>query len=171
MQQPKSQIEIGRRERIGPRLGPRLESDLRSAPKPLLGLCRTSNSVLAGKIGRRERIRTSGPYVPNVVLYQAELLSEPVRRDMPLASGGALIAMPPRPRNRPEGPCEHIVRPGFSRFAGAGAYRYTRPPAPVSGLLGRRQVVRHWILIPAFEGSIPSAPAKPEHCAGRNFYQ
>jgi hypothetical protein len=28
------------------------------------------------KIGRRERIRTSGPYVPNVVLYQAELLSD-----------------------------------------------------------------------------------------------
>ena len=26
--------------------------------------------------GRRERIRTSGPYVPNVVLYQAELLSD-----------------------------------------------------------------------------------------------
>ena len=26
-------------------------------------------------IGRRERIRTSGPHVPNVVLYQAELLS------------------------------------------------------------------------------------------------
>jgi hypothetical protein len=25
--------------------------------------------------------------------------------------------------------------------------------------LGRRQAVRHWILIPAFEGSIPSAPA------------
>ena len=25
--------------------------------------------------GRRERIRTSGPYVPNVVLYQAELHS------------------------------------------------------------------------------------------------
>lgn len=25
-------------------------------------------------IGRGERIRTSGPYVPNVVLYQAELL-------------------------------------------------------------------------------------------------
>ena len=24
-------------------------------------------------IGRNERIRTSGPYVPNVVLYQAEL--------------------------------------------------------------------------------------------------
>ena len=29
-----------------------------------------------GTIGRRERIRTSGPHVPNVVLYQAELLSE-----------------------------------------------------------------------------------------------
>jgi hypothetical protein len=27
------------------------------------------------KAGRRERIRTSGPHVPNVVLYQAELLS------------------------------------------------------------------------------------------------
>jgi hypothetical protein len=25
--------------------------------------------------------------------------------------------------------------------------------------LGRSQAVRHWILIPAFEGSIPSAPA------------
>src|SRR5215475_7112083 len=34
-------------------------------------------------IGRRERIRTSGPYVPNVVLYQAELLSEPVPRGGP----------------------------------------------------------------------------------------
>ena len=29
----------------------------------------------AAKAGRRERIRTSGPHVPNVVLYQAELLS------------------------------------------------------------------------------------------------
>jgi hypothetical protein len=52
---------------------------LTPAPKALPGLCRTSKLVLAGKIGRRERIRTSGPYVPNVVLYQAELLSEPVR--------------------------------------------------------------------------------------------
>ena len=25
--------------------------------------------------------------------------------------------------------------------------------------MGRRQVVRHWILIPAFGGSIPPAPA------------
>src|SRR5262249_10452668 len=32
------------------------------------------------KAGRRERIRTSGPHVPNVVLYQAELLSVAVRR-------------------------------------------------------------------------------------------
>jgi hypothetical protein len=28
------------------------------------------------KNGRSERIRTSGPYVPNVVLYQAELHSD-----------------------------------------------------------------------------------------------
>jgi hypothetical protein len=34
-------------------------------------------------------------------------------------------------------------------------------------LVGRRQVVRHWILIPAFEGSIPSAPAsQPLLCRG-----
>ena len=32
-------------------------------------LCRSVTGV-----GRGERIRTSGPYVPNVVLYQAELL-------------------------------------------------------------------------------------------------
>jgi hypothetical protein len=31
--------------------------------------------------------------------------------------------------------------------------------------LGRRQVVRHWILIPAFEGSIPSAPASRQRNA------
>ncbi len=29
--------------------------------------------------GREERIRTSGPYVPNVVLYQAELLPDTSR--------------------------------------------------------------------------------------------
>jgi glutathione S-transferase len=45
------------------------------------------------KNGRRERIRTSGPHVPNVVLYQAELLSDDPGK-------GVLIAMPPRPRNR-----------------------------------------------------------------------
>ena len=62
---------------------------------------RQGREGIPGKNGRRERIRTSGPYVPNVVLYQAELLSEPVRKGAPLASGGALITMPPRPRNRP----------------------------------------------------------------------
>jgi hypothetical protein len=35
--------------------------------------------------GRRERIRTSGPYVPNVVLYQAELLSDAGRRIWPVS--------------------------------------------------------------------------------------
>lgn len=56
------------------------------------------------EIGRRERIRTSGPYVPNVVLYQAELLSEPMKdqcfgyRRNWFLSGGVLImrAFPPR---------------------------------------------------------------------------
>jgi hypothetical protein len=32
------------------------------------------------KNGRSERIRTSGPYVPNVVLYQAELHSDKLGR-------------------------------------------------------------------------------------------
>ncbi len=34
-------------------------------------------------VGRSERIRTSGPYVPNVVLYQAELHSECVYARLP----------------------------------------------------------------------------------------
>jgi hypothetical protein len=46
----------------------------------------------AVKVGRRERIRTSGPHVPNVVLYQAELLS--------VAKEGVLITMHPCSRNR-----------------------------------------------------------------------
>ena len=79
------------------------------------------------KNGRRERIRTSGPYVPNVVLYQAELLSEPVQRGAPLASGGALITMPPRPRNRAASPC----RCGhFGRFADRRGSLYTEAPRP-----------------------------------------
>ncbi len=35
--------------------------------------------------------------------------------------------------------------------------------------LGFRQMVRHWILIPAFWGSSPSSPAKSSHFA-RTFY-
>ena len=46
-----------------------------------------NNLIYLRKIGRRERIRTSGPYVPNVVLYQAELLSEPVRKGRTLRLG------------------------------------------------------------------------------------
>lgn len=36
---------------------------------------------ITGVIGRSERIRTSGPCVPNTVLYQAELHSEADRND------------------------------------------------------------------------------------------
>ena len=35
-----------------------------------------SRPSLRNLTGRGERIRTSGPYVPNVVLYQAELLPD-----------------------------------------------------------------------------------------------
>jgi hypothetical protein len=52
--------------------------------------------------GRRERIRTSGPYVPNVVLYQAELLSDKPGGGQGPPRGSALIAMPPWPRNQPK---------------------------------------------------------------------
>jgi hypothetical protein len=106
-----------------------LRSDRPSAaPKALSGFCRTSDLVLAEEIGRRERIRTSGPYVPNVVLYQAELLSDPVRKECPLASGGALITMPPRPRNRTASPSG---RGPFPRFAERPGSLYTK--APVQG--------------------------------------
>ena len=55
------------------------------------------------------------------------------------------------PRNRPRSPCPYGDFPCLRRSA--------RRVIGVRLLLGRRQVVRHWILIPAFEGSIPSAPA------------
>jgi hypothetical protein len=110
--------------------------------------------------GRRERIRTSGPYVPNVVLYQAELLSDKPNGLYGLSRGSALIAMPPRPRNQAELPRFRGI-PGwifgiFAALKGRGPL-YMVPARTTA--LGRRQVVRHWILIPAFEGSIPSAPA------------
>ena len=119
------------------------------------------NGKTRENVGRRERIRTSGPYVPNVVLYQAELLSEPVQKGIPLASGGALITMPPRPRNRGQGRPQDLGPAAFWAVCGAArlALYGSAPVHPVTTQLGRRQVVRHWILIPAFEGSIPSAPA------------
>jgi hypothetical protein len=42
---------------------------------PTPRLRETTSAAGAAQVGRRERIRTSGPHVPNVVLYQAELLS------------------------------------------------------------------------------------------------
>ena len=40
-----------------------------------------------GEIGRSERIRTSGPCVPNTVLYQAELHSDRGRAYSPPGGG------------------------------------------------------------------------------------
>ncbi len=140
----------------------RSPDDVPAAPR---GAMARPNGINAKKIGRRERIRTSGPYVPNVVLYQAELLSEPVRKGEPLPSGGALITMPPCPRNRPCSRMQRLVRPAI--LGVCGPYLRVGPPGLIRVRaggdrplpLGRRQAVRHWILIPAFEGSIPSAPA------------
>ena len=42
----------------------------------VLHFCKFASLTNKNGDGRRERIRTSGPYVPNVVLYQAELLSD-----------------------------------------------------------------------------------------------
>ena len=42
----------------------------------VLRFCKLAALAKKNGDGRRERIRTSGPYVPNVVLYQAELLSD-----------------------------------------------------------------------------------------------
>ncbi len=125
--------------------------------------------------GRRERIRTSGPYVPNVVLYQAELLSDKPNGLSGLSRGSALIAMPPGPRNQPK--VREFPADGGVFFGIFAALKACHPLYMVPGLttaLGRRQVVRHWILIPAFEGSIPSAPANQsllcgEYPNGRNL--
>src|ERR1700759_429739 len=85
---------------------------------------------MAKENGRRERIRTSGPYVPNVVLYQAELLSDSQTAGRSagqgLASGGALITMPPCPRNRARNPWAAIFFTGFAALGPAG---YTVPAA------------------------------------------
>ena len=44
--------------------------------------------------GRGERIRTSGPYVPNVVLYQAELLPDSAGRALPGRAAGLYALRP-----------------------------------------------------------------------------
>ena len=44
----------------------------------LLPATQSSVNFAKAKFGREERIRTSGPGVPNAVLYQAELLPEPI---------------------------------------------------------------------------------------------
>ena len=39
----------------------------------------------------------------------------------------------------------------------------------VLAILGRRQVVRHWVLVPAFAGSNPAVPAK-NFCTLKVFF-
>jgi hypothetical protein len=74
-------------------------------------------------IGRRERIRTSGPYVPNVVLYQAELLSEPVRGNAPRLGRRPYNDAPPPPQPASKA----LARRQFGRFAGRARWLYTGP--------------------------------------------
>ena len=100
--------------------------------------------------GRRERIRTSGPHVPNVVLYQAELLSGPGRIFRRNAAFTGKCSLGRRPYNDAPIPPQRADLPALK---GPGRGLMVRDP------LGRRQVVRHRILIPAFPGSNPGAPA------------
>ena len=100
--------------------------------------------------GRRERIRTSGPYVPNVVLYQAELLSVTMCERRAPRLGRRPYSHAPRPPQPGKNAALPAIWRGL-RSAPAGLYG--------AALLGRRQAVRHRILIPACGGSIPPAPA------------
>src|SRR3546814_12514045 len=97
-------------------------------------------------MGRGERIRTSGPYVPNVVLYQAELL--------PGAAG--VIAAPKRHCNAGDTLWRWCRRPtcdrrppvaarrggGSSRAKGDGAASKgrRRPGTPPPNTAGARRV-------------------------------
>ncbi len=112
-----------------------------------------------GKIGRRERIRTSGPHVPNVVLYQAELLSGPCSPPRRRRTAALLYRCLAPPATAISANAKNL----FRRVESGKPRLYGPPPClrrRRSGL-GRSQAVRHWILIPAYEGSNPSAPANP----------
>ncbi len=58
---------------------------------------------MRGNIGREERIRTSGPCVPNAVLYQAELLPDPFA--FPRAKDVLNVYMPEGLAVQGFGPC------------------------------------------------------------------
>src|SRR5687767_3214838 len=66
------------------------------------------------------------------------------------------------------------VRPPFKReqactlLLPSSAGISAAPPAYGAHLLGRRQVVRHRLLMPAFAGSNPAAPARNQQSQGRN---
>ena len=68
--------------------------------------------------------------------------------------------MPLEARNQAKSPRFLVIAgPVFGIFAALKGRGPLYMVPALTTALGRRQVVRHWILIPAFEGSIPSAPA------------
>ena len=126
-----SQGGNGRRQGIGentPSARPRCariglrppQRPCRAIVEPLIGIRREN--------GRRERIRTSGPYVPNVVLYQAELLSDMPDGPKGPSRGSALIAMPLGGRNQAKGLNFGSFAGRFCRFS-----RVERPGGPLYG--------------------------------------
>ena len=101
-------------------------------------------------IGRSRVIRTLDPLLPKQVRYQAALYSGMVRQAETLAMRRVITAVPLRFKR---------FRSRFFRASPIIAKRRQTVYEPRQ--LGRRQVVRHRFLVPAFLGSNPSAPANP----------
>ena len=135
-------------------------SALAIARVAVLRFCKLAALANKNGDGRRERIRTSGPYVPNVVLYQAELLSDkPIGRGRPVSRERPYSDAPRGPQPSKTAWISSHCRAESGIFAALKGRKGLYMVPALTTALGRRQVVRHWILIPAFEGSIPSAPA------------
>src|SRR3546814_15300786 len=100
-------------------------------------------------MGRGERIRTSGPYVPNVVLYQAELL--------PGAAG--VIAAPKRHCNAGDTLWRRCRRPTCDRRPPVAARRgggSRRAKGDGAAAKAQRRLVTHLQTSPAAYSHAPS---------------